>query len=563
MLGALAYGIGVAGLALLVGWAVWRWLGVATVLEASGRWLALPALLLTGLAVLGTWASWLSLVTGVGGLIYRVGVGVLVVVCVVSLRGEMAKKLSAWRTVGNRPAALQWLWVGFGLYTVLFYLRLAVPAPGHYDHYLYYHQAMAWDVAHGAVVGLGNLHYRLAFNSGWHTLTAALVPTGGNLGRFADTTALLAAVSVLAYSYQLLVRPESRPLRALSGVLLVATVWLERRYGNSTNASADTALYLGLFAVLGFALAARHAEHRTWGMVAVVGLLSAFLFTVKLPAAGLAAVCLGVWLGLLRQHRYRAAVVGVGLVALVLLPWVGRSYKLSGTLVYPIAQTAVGSPDWQIPTDRISAAAEDIRYWAVEPTNRYREVASLGFFERMERVFRRLQVVDVLVVALACVLVFGYWVLRFRAWLATSGPLPEEQWAGWSVGFLLTLVVWVIGGPDPRFIVGWFWLPLGALGYVWAQQSVTPQRTRNWHYVLVLGLVVFLKAPNFNLPLLLPEPLAERPYAPQVIGGSLVHVPIGTDQCGPTPLPCSPYPEKGFAPRGPALRDGYRAAPAR
>ncbi len=54
--------------------------------------------------------------------------------------------------------------VGAVLWTVI--------TPQHYDTYLYHAQAIRWIEEYGVVPGLGNLHYRLAYNSSYMTLQA-------------------------------------------------------------------------------------------------------------------------------------------------------------------------------------------------------------------------------------------------------------------------------------------------------------------------------------------------------------------------------------------------------
>ena len=107
-------------------------------------------------------------------IVYKVGMFAFVVVSVgaiVCLFYLWKKDILAIRTgqKHNAKMSMRTILTGVAIIGTLLWTNVV---PQHYDTYLYHAQAIHWIEEYAVVPGLGNLHFRLAYNSAFMTLQA-------------------------------------------------------------------------------------------------------------------------------------------------------------------------------------------------------------------------------------------------------------------------------------------------------------------------------------------------------------------------------------------------------
>lgn len=456
---------------------------------------------------------------------------------------------------------------------------IAASAPvSWYDTGLYYAQAVRWTLEAPAPFGLANLHGRLAFNSSWHVLAAALdLPPGG------DFSGLLAINGLLWIAYGGLL------YRALSGLgrwrevpfsttflTLSSVPWLSlARPDTLASGSPDAAVVL--LALFGGYAVARAVEapsvQADWILIALgTGI---FATTVKLSAAPLALVPVSLLLAMglgslapgIRSRAPGAAALFLIVVSgtLVLLgSWVVRGVVLSGCPVYPLPIGCLESFDWTVPwaqldRERLGVLAfgrqaggfsgDALQGWGWLPS--WLAAASSSVRVRLA----------------AAIAVAGA-----LAWLA-GGRAPLQPRARRTylltlIGPVFGLVAWFATAPNLRFVEGYIWvLSLGILAagldHLRLARRGRLSDTDTLHVVrgfrvghlalamvsAVLVLLMFralLVSPRAGWLVVVPVLPDPALRAERLSSGVDVYVPISGDQCWGAPLPCTPYFDPGM-----------------
>jgi hypothetical protein len=259
------------------------------------------------------------------------------------------------------------------LLVVIFLLANASLVPPYSDDSgLYDFSAIRWAKTYSIIPGLGNLHFRLAFNNSSHLFTA-LFDQGPLDQRAFQLVNNLLIFLLIAQSFWSLLGfrgGESKISNAYFAALLpVAIVWSQSRYITSPN--PDSMLYpLGavLLGILIRLLEKSEAEERTQRITLfAVILIAAAGVTVKLSflILGFAAVCVA---GLVYLSRHRSsgkfalAVCALG-GTLLILPWMIRGIILSGFPIFPSTLGRIGF-DFALPVEAAKSASHGTILWA-------------------------------------------------------------------------------------------------------------------------------------------------------------------------------------------------------
>ena len=531
------YGLYVCLLSLPLGYALLAWVLPREAPALGMAWHLLAGL--AGLGLVGAILSWwvplayapVVLVPMAAGLAayHRHGLG--------SLIAQTRATWQRWDGVTRLLGLLLLLVAG---------IRAAMPS-ALFDEGLYYTAFIRWSQQYGVVPGLGNLHHRLAFNSHWHLLQAALDWTALAARPLHDLNAWLWLVmgGLSLDSLARLRRGESRAWDGFAlGWLCLSPHWL----AFYTGPTADLAvLYLT------WGLAWLCLRRLPWQLGAI---LAVWAVTLKLSALPVLLfplyACLRARDGSWRQGGRPA------LVALLLgLPWLVRSYLLSGYALFPARFSAVGQPDWQVPAEAAANAARAVRAWARRPgAHDFWHSISEPLTAWLPRWWEGLPGLDQGLI-LAAVL------LPLAGWPALARPRRPGRRDALAVGFI-TLVgglFWFGQAPDPRFGYGWLALPL------WLGLGIylRPGRSRPvlvWLLTAALGvslLMSFRQADRLEPAGLVQPAPALRP-AVTPIGVALQ--PVRGDRCYDAPLPCTTEPKAGLERRGASLGAGFRLAPA-
>ena len=241
---------------------------------------------------------------------------------------------------------------------VAFAAFMALRSPGNPDTCLYYMQTVRWFNAYPIVPGLGNLHYRLAYNDSYF-LYVSLLDVGPFWHRsehIANGLLLLAiAVPGAVATARMLFAPNP-PRSSYLWALALGVALDQLMGGNLSSPGADAAVWALDAAVVLFTLGPLvdgnpvGAQRVIWiAALAVTG------FVVKPTAlfAGAPFTCLALWLWM-RDFSPAAGAVRrmaatlAGLAAAQLLPWMARGLLMSGYPFFPFTFPNLGL-SWRVP----------------------------------------------------------------------------------------------------------------------------------------------------------------------------------------------------------------------
>lgn len=235
----------------------------------------------------------------------------------------------------------------FGLIALVAWLKAAGPSEM-FDEGGYYMPYMKWIERFPLVPGLAQVEDRMGFNSMHHLVSALFSLDGLGTGGYYDLNAFLLVI-MAAWLVQGCTALLQGRWTALDVGRVLCLFLLMRNM--LTSATSDLpVLLLGQLVLLLFIqrMEAGNMERRD-GEGVLLLLLACLAVTIKFSALPL--VLPGLWV-LVRQWRAGAAlpivpVMSIGV--LLFVPWLLRSYYLSGYLVYPLYQVDLFAPDWKLP----------------------------------------------------------------------------------------------------------------------------------------------------------------------------------------------------------------------
>jgi len=520
-----------------------------------------PLLLAVGLATLGAFAGLLSL-----ALPMRWGAHAAVLTCAIAivtaqrplytrLCHRFARRITALHPLVKVSAALVLLWL----------LEGATTTPTAYDTGLYHAQAIRWIEEYGAVPGLGNLHFRFAFDSSWFVLQALLdfaFITGAPIYALGSWLLGLAAVFALLGADAML-RKAQLPTDLLRVLLLVLLFPLLGTWISSP--SPDPVVGALTWIVLASAWeAARRGEllHPNSTTLSLL-VLCVFLVTVKMSAAPIALLALAIGIAFARRDRRPGAAALLVLPAFA-LPYVLRQLVISGYPNFPLTALDPFDFEWKMPRRSGSDVAALVVSWAHAPGLMPREAyATLPFgWLRLWRGGIR-PITALLFLALLAGLAARALAMR------RAGERDESVQHAIVIATALSGVAyWSFLAPDPRFGVGFYPIAALLLWLPWITRAAShlgPPAVA----VLAIGalggqlLVISDVSPR-------PESIVGRlirparcPTVPMTtieMGNFSIAAPEQGDQCWYDPFPCAPIaiPNPNLFRRRPDWADGFR-----
>lgn len=443
--------------------------------------------------------------------------------------------------------------------------------PQNYDTGLYHAQAIRWMETYPAVPGLGNLNDRLVFNSNLLVLQALFSFSFISPQSLHTLNALLA---LLLCAYAL-----GRFNRLLKGELTLANLlatllpFLLRRIFSLELSSPGTDLPAALIVWTALALSLEKMDERADAhfdlrFLAVLA-LSLFAVTVKLSTLPILLLPLYFFLRQSANLRRFLFSMQAMLAVLILLPWAARSLVQSGYLVYPVPQTAISHPDWQIPADNAQNAVRWIQSWAKIATPDREAVEQMNVMEWVPIWFDNQVPLDRQILAanaaalVMLVLLIAYRALRLGLRRALFSPYAVLYGC-----VLLGILYWFLQAPAMRF--GYAFLAsfpalcvapflLGAIQHISTLRRWAPP-------LLLVALALYQGVSLYRLAdpavlrpvLLFPVDYPRVPVQAHTLGDLTLYTPQEGDQCWYEPFPCVPSIDAEITPRGSSLADGFR-----
>jgi hypothetical protein len=451
----------------------------------------------------------------------------------------------------------------------------AAGAPISFDSGNYHIPVVRWYTTYPVVLGLGNLHDRLAFNPS-SLLYDAMLESGPWQGRSVHVAnALLVLVfllQILVSTHRLILERRKPIAPYVFDPMLIAPVIaivISRDVSSfSTDIPPAIVLFVLCSAVYRLLLVKSDDPAEIAYRVATVVTLAVLAVCLKVsyavvcPLLAIIAVCSTVFgtnptLGL-RSLKW----CGVA-VPFLILPWMIHGVLLSGYPVYP--STFGGLPvAWRIPAELATAerlwvlvlarcSTADHLSWLPDWINCHLHPR---YFDRVLLLSRgMLGVVIPLIITIASSI--GLAVAHFRGRKARTG---EERWV--AVACAAGAIFWFLTAPAPRFGFAILWSVAAATVAQWAGRYEHTARVLAVPTAFALSLLPLVfpvpERDYFNTMIsrvaVLPGPdHGLHPY-PRVAlyvfttdSGLALNVPMRNDLCFDSPLPCTPHPASNLS----------------
>jgi len=593
---------------MLAGGVVLTWVALTALFISLGLWVTLFAKRSYQLARIRV-ALWLGLAQVVLLLILinffaplqsESTIWIVVALALVSLITWIAKR--GWTLGSNKKQKLAFknLWTAIPIVLLGFVILLVAHAfagpLNNWDSGLYQINAIQYSAQYPIIPGLANLHERLGTNTTSSLISAMLAATPWGIEAFR----LLVGLFIFLFSVDLVLRLFDSNRRCNSpGLILMLLAalsfvpfLLSDPAGWITGPTPDTISMILVVVSTAYMLDAFWSRNLVWGTVAsVVAVIAATVRTQLWVYAGLVVVVVLVhaWHSPTRRQAWRnsQSFVAIGGVVIFLLGigMMVRDYFLSGWLLFPA--TLLPMPvDWRVPDP--AASREWIMSWAREPGATPEDVLNswdwLWPWVGRTAADWSLQIMIGSLVAAALI----WLLLRSKPKLnASSHRIGFKGLSLLLIPTLVSLVVWFVAAPDPRFAWGSM-LALGliplSLALVHVGTRFTPAKGTNVIIALTAAFMAFaIAGPIFNglvnVKGYVQEgfELREYSFGPITItaninpvetatiteftldDGNVILTPTQDDRCHLAFPLCRPYPDQTMQFRGDSVEDGFRS----
>jgi hypothetical protein len=476
----------------------------------------------------------------------------------------IGKDLSLYKQAVQNTSAINYIIL---LVAVGMGLALSASPQAKFDDGLYYQQTIKWIENYPAITGLGNLHLKLSFNSGWHVLSALFSFSFAGLPMNDLNGLLFVAVVVFALEgLHNIIRGQYK----FSDVFKVVTIApLHLLFTFIVSPSPDLVIPYITWVV--FILFLQKIEQNRLQVFDVrsmlILILSVFAVVIKLSAAPIALISFYLLYLQLKQQNYKSLLTVAAAVIMLTAPWMARSAVLSGYLVYPFCELDLLSVDWKIPEELVKVELTETRSFAKIRRMLFTDVDRLSIAEWLPHWFWELNTSERLIVMLIIVLGAALpvaaviWLRKERITLQTSGILVLflTVYAG--------IFFWFFTAPHFRYGMG-FTVGLYLLCMSYFLYRLIKRFSAFTLPLMAVFLLVFFSKPVYNVLwwiknnpegyLLYPAKASHEGFTLVEYQGMEIWVPDATAQCWDAPLPCAPFIVEGLELRTGELTGGFR-----
>lgn len=439
----------------------------------------------------------------------------------------------------------------WGALATIYYTSLS---PEHYDTALYHAQAIRWVEEYGVVKGLGNLHFRFAYNSAFIPLQA-LFSLKWLVNQSMHTVNGFVACGMLWYAIgtnQFLTKKKATHISDFLKLAVIVYIVVNRSMLSSPSTDTMALLLVGYIFIKCMEFIENDIQDtRAWITLVI---LVAWGVTLKLSVAPMAMLVLyPVWL-IYKNQKWRSEgsllIVGTLTVA---LPCMIRSVLISGYLIYPYSVIDLFQVDWKMPEAVLNYDKIEIMVWgrALKDTSLY----NMKIWEWFPIWFRSnstiFNIIFILAVAAMLVLLFH---------MVSAVKLKENIRAFIYVNAITGFIFWFATAPLMRYgLIYSFILIALAIG---AYSEKHAMKFANGLFLMVMLPVMVLYLDVFSSQHLWVRQADYewRDNVEKEVDGVKVWIPANGDQIGYAVFPSTPY-EKMLSVielRGDSVKDGFR-----
>ena len=389
-------------------------------------------------------------------LFYRVGVkanivlGAIVVISLVvvkkSFRNEIERSFAA---IGQIKTWKKALIVVIGL----FFLAIGSSTPYLGDTYMYHIQAVEWIEKYGTVKGLGNLHFRFAYNSAYESL-GALYSWSSVVGQ--SLHALNGFFAFLMVCYCALTIRSVKTKRVLVSDLLkiVTIIYIMGRLMSYGSADTDPLVMhcIAFVFIKWFEFIERKEDSiALFGLIAIFGVYSV---TLKLSAGLIVLFVLYPLVELIKKKNWKQIIIFVAMGLIVVAPFLARNVIISGYLIYPVTSIDLFNVDWKMPKSVAKLDSDGIIMWG-RGVQYMEDPMSIGFLKWLPVWYSNLSVRSqiLFIVDIIALIVF---VIHFLKKIVKKEKLVQEDFV--MLVAVCSFVFWMQSAPLIRYGELYMWI---------------------------------------------------------------------------------------------------------
>ena len=437
-----------------------------------------------------------------------------------------------------------------------------------YDTDLYHANIVRWLNEYGTPKGLANLHTRLGNNSIWLTL-AALFDNGYWDNRTAWIMPTLSALCITAYLLYNVLFSTAGKVRLFCGCMLFFTVGINIMWSFPNLFFDFPALFINVIVFVECLARAEDGWKITPRQASLILCLAALAFAIK-PIAGVSVLfAMGITLYGLKKSRSLSIThlcVAFLPAAVVGIVWMARNSLLSGYPLFPLPFFSLPM-DWTTPKEMVVATYQAVIGWARSPGPGYRE--SLNNWNWIVPWVERQFVSRIFWLSAGLPLLAA-----IPLWIKILCQKQKSNAVFFAIWTVLCLCYWFFSAPDLRFGVVFFqiffalglafalhqapWLAIWKARYASFLQSrrlcvsasavvlliAISASARQFHFHSSKSVgQLYAKRSAFTISGngIPSRELLSRPLDTSVSPPILLFFPVDGDQCGNSPLPCTPY----------------------
>ncbi len=439
----------------------------------------------------------------------------------------------------NKPAAF------LSLLTLFILIGLATKGITNYDSGLYHIQTIKWLQAEPIVLGIVNLHHRLAFNQTYFIFSSMVSPFPYPIAIQTVTNTII-SFSIVASLYtnnnwRKLYNAEagSSSIFSLATLILILVIIQKQITSLSPDFMLNAIMIISFIFYMLYFL--DETENDQTANIGILILLLALIPTIKLSGLVFSLVATSIIL-FKAYHDKRVKnlklILPLTLSIILILIYIFRHTLFSGCLLYPLPSSCLPL-EWTTPQHAVKHVENTITSWARWPGHPNHEV--LNTYDWLLPWLRRF-FTNKLVIQLLIFSAVSLYFIKGKI----SKPIQNNS-LYILAPVILGIFVWAYKAPDIRFLTSyimiliiWFFTV-----FIYSIREYKAEIRKKYTYILLSIFII----PNLSIlgniekwyqfsPI--PTPNMKTM---ETISGTQVLIPISTDQCWDAPLPCTPQTE--------------------
>lgn len=514
--------------------------------------------LVSGLCVTNLYAQIFSIFAKVGVLALSIYVLITVILAYYLNR---RKELNFYKSVDiSKKGRGFWLVLGIIIVATLLWTNIV---PQHYDTYLYHAQSIHWIEDYGVVRGLGNLHFRFAYNSALMPLQALFSFAWMGLGSAHAVNGFFTCF-MLIFALSRIVRDRKRlEISDIFAVGMMVYILYDSFHVSSPN--TDTiALLLVYYIIMKWQIYSEEGDSSYAGY-ALLCILLVYATTIKLSVGIMVLLVVYPAFIMIKNGEVRSIIKSLIAGIVILIPYLFRNVITSGYLIYPYEVTGISGIDWRMPESTLALDRAEIIAWGRGNCNISRNDEHIWqwfgeWFSSINALWKLFFIITIVaIIAIAGMLISG----KRKSSMQTIVLISVS---------VCGIAFWLLTAPLPRYgTIYMITLPCIAVGLLLQKEGALVAKKVMlllkpvWVLSVVLYLVmlpVYAYVNNcMGMSVFTQTGYADKKTQSELLDGVEIAVPESGDQTGYNPFPSAAYKNVGdrVELRGASIEDGFRS----